>query len=426
MMAEKKTTESEGEADGEAKMTEAKKSETKDHGVKIVEAIYNNLFGLNSSGTDTLSTPDENRKKSCFQDGAFLFADENGSLFNYLLYLDRNGKENINAENITTIKGSKRFIFWRARLTHLMSKCGYRNMSVLVNNLRILKRRARERGITTDYSSRIVYHNSGNDSETFVQITGTGSPGDHSRVCQYERKIGPSININCGYEYIPKPKGVMKFYSYTILIYTGRAAVTNINPKNVKFKQRFTYVKLESSGVYQNPLEHARRVAEKKLGEKNHKAVPGENKTYDSETLKSKRGNKILCVMKGQGGTREAQNICYRAEDVIEKPNSTEYDDWVTAYNPEEKNNPDLQDYKLPDGTNITYKDLRVGAEYFVPQLYTNAVLNNLDSNEDGYRTVVIGGKRYRKTRKRRKKKRKRKTKKKRKRKKRKTRRRRS
>ena len=76
--------------------------------------------------------------------------------------------------------------------------------------------------------------------------------------------------------------------------------------------------------------------------------MPGENKTYDSETLKSKRGNKILCVMKGQGGTREAQNICYRAEDVIEKPNSTEYDDWVTAYNPEEKNNPDLQDYKLP------------------------------------------------------------------------------
>ena len=326
MMAEKKTTESEGEADGEAKMAEAKKSETKDHGVKIVEAIYNNLFGLNSSGTDTLSTPDENRKKSCFQDGAFLFADENGSLFNYLLYLDRNGKENINAENITTIKGSKRFIFWRARLTHLMSKCGYRNMSVLVNNLRILKRRARERGITTDYSSRIVYHNSGNDSETFVQITGTGSPGDHSRVCQYERNIEPSINIDCGYQYVRKAKGVMKFYSYTILIYTGRASARIINPGNVKFKQRFTYVKLESEGVYQNPARHLMRAAEKKLGGKYHKAVPGEKTTaYNSATLKSSTG-KMLCTMKGPGvGT--AQNICYRAEDDVEKPNLTEYDE---------------------------------------------------------------------------------------------------
>ena len=418
-MAEQKTT----EPKGEAKVTEQEKSETKDHGVKIVETIYNTLFGLNSSGTDTLSTPHENRKKSCFQDGAFLFADENGSLFNYLLYLDRNGEENINAKNITTIKGRERFLQRRKRLTHLMSKCGYKNSSVLVDNLRILKSIALEQGVHADYSSRIVYHNSGNDSETFVQITGTGSPGDHSRVCQYERNIEPSINIDCGYQYVRKGKGVMKFYSYTILIYTGRASARIINPGNVKFKQRFTYVKLESEGVYQNPARHLMRAAEKKLGGKYHKAVPGEKTiAYNSATLKSSTG-KMLCTMKGQGvGT--AQNICYRAEDDVEKPNLTEYDEWITAYNPEEKNNPKLQDYELPDGNNITYQNLRVGAEYFVPQLYTNAVLNNLDSNEDGYRTVVVGGKRYRKTRKRRKKKRK--TKKKRKRKKRKTRRRRS
>lgn len=423
-MAEQKPTEPKGEANGEAKVTEQKKSETKDPGVKIVAAIYNTLFGLNLGEPGILSTPDQNRKKGCFQDGAFLFADENGSLFNYLLYLDRNGKKNINTRNITTIKGSKRLFRTRTRLTHLMSKCGYKNQSVLVNNLRILKHRVREPGAPTDYSSRIVYHNSDNDPETFIQITGTGSPGDHSHVCQYERNIEPSININCGYQYIPKTKGVMKFYSYTILIYTGRAAVTNVKPQNVKFKQRFTYVKLESIGVYQNPLGHIKRTAEKKLGEKYHKAVPGEKTiSYESETLKSSRGNKMLCVMKGPG-IREAQNICYRAEDVVKKPNPTEYDDWITTYNPEEKNKPELQDYKLDDGTNITYKDLRVGAEYFVPQLNTIMVLNYLDGNEGGYRTVVIGGKRYRKTRKRRKKKRKRKTKKKRKRKKRKTRRR--
>jgi len=355
-MAEQKTTEPKGEANGEAKVTEQEKSETKDHGVRIVEAIYDALFGLNSSGTDTLSTPDENRKKGCFQDGAFLFADENGRLFNYLLYLDRNGKENINAENITTIKGSKRLLMRRRqRLTHLMSKCGYKNSSVLVNNLRILKSIVPQQGLHTDYSSRIVYHNSGNDSETFVQITGTGSPGDHSRVCQYERNIEPSINIDCGYQYVRKAKGVMKFYSYTILIYTGRASARIINPRNVKFKQRFTYVKLESEGVYQNPARHLMRAAEKKLGGKYHKAVPGEKTiAYNSATLKSSTG-KMLCTMKGPGvGT--AQNICYRAEDDVKKPIPTEYDEWITAYNPEEKNNPNLQDYKLPDGNNITYQ----------------------------------------------------------------------
>ena len=195
------------ETKGETKGTEEEKSELKNPGVKIVEAIYTTLFDLQQdSGTVVYKSLDE-RKKSCFQDGAFLFADAGGELFNYLLYLDRGDGQ---FEDITPIKGSKRFFFQRrARLTHLMSKCGYKNPTVLVDNLRILKRRAREQGVHTDYSSRIVYHNSDNDSETFVQITGTGSPGDHSRVCQYERNIEPSINTNLyrssiGKNYKPK------------------------------------------------------------------------------------------------------------------------------------------------------------------------------------------------------------------------------
>jgi len=114
-----------------------------DPGVRIIKAIYNILFGLNSEeakgGDVELKTnTDEERKKSCFQDGAFLFADENGKLFNYLLYLDRDGRRQINTENITTIKGRTRFLRRRARLTHLMSKCGYKNNEVLFNNLRRL------------------------------------------------------------------------------------------------------------------------------------------------------------------------------------------------------------------------------------------------------------------------------------------------
>jgi hypothetical protein len=58
----------------ETKETEEVKSESKNPGVTIVEAIYDILFDL-QGGNDNKVVVVNKRKKSCFQDGAFLFAD---------------------------------------------------------------------------------------------------------------------------------------------------------------------------------------------------------------------------------------------------------------------------------------------------------------------------------------------------------------
>ena len=91
-----------------------------------------------------------------------------------------------------------------------MSKCGYKNNEVLFDNLRRLLPLVIERGDRSDYNIRTVFHNSGADTEFNVQLTSTGSPGNHSRVCQYEREINPQITLDCGWQYDTKPKGVMK------------------------------------------------------------------------------------------------------------------------------------------------------------------------------------------------------------------------
>jgi hypothetical protein len=115
-----------------------------------------------------------------------------------------------------------------------MSQCSLKNNHVLASNLRhLLDEKVPVAGVHADYSSRIVYHNSGTNGIS-VQITDEGGAGNHSNVCQYERNIEPSINIDCGFTYIPKKKGVMKFYSYTVLIYTGRAAAENIEQENIQ------------------------------------------------------------------------------------------------------------------------------------------------------------------------------------------------
>ena len=356
----------------------------------IIQTIYKKLFSTRTEEGKTTKSPvtlKVSNIQSCFEDGAFLFEDNDGALFNILAYGDVENKQGLDRA-----KPSGRNILsgetFSTPLTHLMPYLApFKNE----NKLQVLLQKKIKPGTRVEKITFTFHNLSGREPELTL-LTQTTIPEKHwLKVKQYEREIGnPKIKIDCGYDNGETTKGVIKFYSYSINEHYSRFG--SEQAKTVT--KRFTYVKLESKSMkdLSGKAHHAAQNLKKKFPKT--KSTKGENQ---NSLISPTSTSLVGCYQK------QDKNTCYRAEDVVDRPDDDEYADWVKTYNPGE------EDY---------YKDYRVGAEYFVPQETTAAIVEHITRSDlrsfsriinpdvmprESLRTKRVGGKR--KTRKRRKKK---------------------
>lgn len=356
---------------------------------------------------------------TCFQDGSFLFRDDNLKLFNILMsYVGPGATSYPKSDDVHVIKPLGQTA---GPLTHLMFWLRNKKNGVLLERMKLLLDPAgtsrTKSGVTntlhperegiwnnSPQQVEIIFH--GPDDRHTMTITSTSSLPDLKKyiatsVRQYERIITPDYNIDCTPMYSKsKQKGVIKFYSYTIRLI--------LNTRNSSYLT-YTFVKFESKAVRDAPIQHAKRSAETLASKYAPAVISGKNgkrpnkNRIDSDTvnqytrLQNTPVDGVPCYVKDS-----KPRICYRAEDVGPRPDDSEYDEWKEAYNPNE---------------DTEYKFLRIGQEYYVSQSQTDQIVRNIrdvtvrksgrkkKQLQPGYGYKMTGGRKKRKTRKRRKKK---------------------
>ena len=356
---------------------------------------------------------------TCFQDGSFLFRDDNHKLFNILMsYVGPGATSYPKSDDVHVIKPLGQTA---GPLTHLMFWLRNKKNGVLLERMKLLLDPAgtsrTKSGVTntlhperegiwnnSPQQVEIIFH--GPDDRHTMTITSTSSLPDLKKyiatsVRQYERIITPDYNIDCTPMYSKsKQKGVIKFYSYTIRLI--------LNTRNSSYLT-YTFVKFESKAVRDAPVQHAKRSAETLASKYAPAVISGKNgkrpnkNRIDSDTvnqytrLQNTPVDGVPCYVKDS-----KPDICYRAEDVGPRPEDSNYNEWKEAYNPKEDKE---------------YKFLRIGQEYYVSQSQTNQIIKNIigatvrkskrtpKSFDPVNSYKMRGGGKRRKTRKRRKKK---------------------
>ena len=389
---------------GEKKVSNYSSSEP-NIGWIIGDQIYKTLFKENDY--------------TCFQDGSFLFRDDDHALFNILMkYMGRGEMAYPKSEDVHVIEPLGNKI---GPLTHLMFWLKNEKNGILLDRLKSLfdlagTARKKSRVNNTLYPEResiwsqspqqveILFHNP-EDSHT-ITITSSKRLSDLKKniannVRQYERIVNPYYNIDCSPMYSKsKQKGVIKFYSYTIQLFFDSRNISDLT---------YTFVKFESEAVRNAPIRHAKRSAETLASKLVPAVISGKNGKRPNKNrvnstivnqytrLQNTPVDDVPCYVKDSKPL-----ICYRAEDVGPRPLDSQYDEWKQAYNPNE---------------DTEYKFLRIGQEYYVSQSQTNKIIRNIKSatvrksdresiqTRPGYAYKMRGGRKKRKTRKRMKKK---------------------
>lgn len=337
-------------------------------GHECVEAIYQTLFPeiLNNGGLTEL---EQMEKSICFENGAFVFEDNNLSLFKILI--GDKGTDTNTDEEYGILKGRKLSrVTSRKPLTHLIPQ--------------ILK----DKQGTVKYGWRkITYIFYGpNDEKTEVYVA-----SNLGNIVQYEREVDPPIKFLCNPQcrradplppqchHLPQKKhgkGVIKFYSYSIRYTTPQVPTMEVGP--------YTYLKLESfpASPELDPFG---------MGAKRHR------KRW-MEKMFSREGKDAKAKMKqGECFKKKSKVYCYRAEDRGYVTNNEINQTKLTKYNNERNF---LNDKRLSEsdkdairkytaayvehhGTQRYIYKLRTGQELFVPQQLTNNIVRKLRHSDD-------------------------------------------
>ena len=316
-------------------------------------------------------------KSICFENGAFVFEDNNLSLFKILI--GDKGTDTNTDEEYGILKGLK--LFPRASrkpLTHLIPQ--------------ILK----DKQGTVKYGwGKITYIFYGpNDEKTEVYVA-----SNLGNIVQYERDVYPKIKFLCNPQCrraVPLPpqcrdlpqkkqgKGVIKFYSYSIRYTTPQVPPMEVGP--------YTYLKLESfpASPELDPFGVGAKQHRKRWGEK---IFSRERKDAKAAMIKGE------CFKK-----KKSQAYCYRAEDRGYVTNNEINQTKLTKYNNER--NFLSQDGLNRDASNAIIKythdsiihhgarryiyKLRTGQELFVPQQLTNDIVQKLRVSDDIYNVHMV------------------------------------
>ena len=340
-------------------------------GHECVEAIYQILFPdiLEDGGLDTAT---KMQTSNCFENGAFVFEDNDQSLFKILIGDNGTGTRTDNEYGKLEGRKTTRFSS-RKTLTHLIPA--------------FLKKQ----GSKKDWNNITFIFYGPNGTTTEVP------PAPLGNIVQYEREVAPAIKFLCNpqcrrdplpychelnIQHKPHGKGVMKFYSYSIHYrVSGRQAPHKVGP--------YTYVKLESLPV-------SPQLDIFKQGAQRHKS-----RTIQ-KTLTRRRQNKaaVAALMRGHCLKVANSGYCYRAEDLgyIKAGRSWPRDSYNNAHNSFQNLSPDsittIKNYTnskvwFADKNRDIYK-LRTGHELFVPQEMTARIIQQL--RENAARAVVGGG----------------------------------
>jgi len=343
---------------------------TPNFGHECVEAIYQTLFPdiIKNGG---LIKQDQREKSICFENGAFVFEDNNLSLFKILI--GDKGTDTNTDEEYGILKGLKLFPrASRKHLTHLIPQ--------------ILKNK---QGTVKDGWGKITYIFYGpNDEKTEVYVA-----SNLGNIVQYERDVYPKIKFLCNPQcrrpaplppychHIPQKKhgkGVIKFYSYSIRYTTPQVPPMEVGP--------YTYLKLESfpASPELDPFG---------VGAKQH------GKRWREKIFSRGRKDAKAAMIKGECFKKKSQAYCYRAEDRGYVTNNEINQTKLTKYNNER--NFLSQDGLSRDASNAIIKytaayvehhgtqryiyKLRTGQELFVPQQLTTYIVRELMHSYDIY-----------------------------------------
>jgi len=337
-------------------------------GHECVEAIYQTLFPeiLNNGGLTEL---EQMEKSICFENGAFVFEDNNLSLFKILI--GDKGTDTNTDEEYGILKGRKLSrVTSRKPLTHLIPQ--------------ILK----DKQGTVKYGWRkityIFYGPNGEKTEVYVA-------SNLGNIVQYERRVDPPIKFLCNPQcrratplpshchHIPQKehgKSVIKFYSYSIRYTTPQVPPMEVGP--------YTYLKLESfpASPELDPFG---------MGAKRHR------KRW-MEKMFSREGKDAKAKMKqGECFKKKSKVYCYRAEDRGYVTNNEINQTKLTKYNNErnflsqdrlsESDKDAIRKYThdsiIHHGIRRNIYKLRTGQELFVPQQLTNDIVRKLRHSDD-------------------------------------------
>ena len=322
----------------------------RNRGSKFMHALYGILFPEIFNG-DGLNTIEKINSSQCFEHGAFVLKDAEHELFNYLYG---------NKEEITILRGSI-----IKSLTHLIP-------SKLTNQTKAFEE--------WDHVDFIFFTPSNPNGIIIISATAPR----WGQVVQYELPINPPVKYICNPQCegrgldMPSycqtlsigkkkyPKGIIKFYNFTIRYRKGKTPPLIDGP--------YTYVKFESlsasTGV--GSIRHISR-----------RSLLSITKRTDQRIAEAARKSSD-CFKKPNSA------YCYRAEDYgyVAQENVTTPDTYNKHHNsfPHLENSEDaINQYNSPIH-HISRKriyQLRIGHELFIPQIITNSILTDLIPQTD-------------------------------------------
>lgn len=368
---------------------------------QFVKHMYQTLFPyINARRTEL----DPILLNNCFENGAFVFKDKNCELFNYLAATGRQP-----ADPIGTLYAK----------THLIPRQLFK------------KQKRRRRQIRGHYGTiNFIFHQPGGEEvEVDMKHTWYGSHFSSPRIVQFERMITPKIAYLCNPEcetatrrvavgtdeehgpVLPltyckdvgkKPKGVMKFYCYS-LEYVANGTFNNpTNPevRNIFRDGPFTYIKLES-GPKSLQLLRLLRPTSAAASVKRHgmRNVEKWRTRRADETKVRSEFNNAKCWRQD-----EHPRYCYRAEDygwrapmIKNTEEQGKLNAWDRHFNQfeglvlTEDARDEIKNYSSGKGrprdargSSLDKFKLRAGLELYVPQQLTDAVLEGVHRRDEG------------------------------------------
>jgi hypothetical protein len=333
-------------------------------GHECVETIYQTLFpGIQENGG--LDTDEKMHASNCFENGAFVFEDNEQSLFKILIGDNDTGTRTDNEYGKLEGRKTTRFSS-RKTLTHLIPE--------------LLKKQGSKRGWV---NIEFIFYGPNGETTTLSRANNFGN------IKQYERGIYPPIAFICNpqcrvlkspiycsqIQQKPYGKGVIKFYSYSIrYVVSGRRASYTTGP--------YTYVKLES-------LPASPELDILKQGAARHRG-----RLWDKASNKRGEDKASVEAMK-LGDCLRVRNskYCYRAEDRGSLFKNISTKQRIKAFklynknhnyfsNMSETSSNAIRNYTRTDieflgGTREIYP-LRTGQELFVPQEMTTRIIQQL------------------------------------------------
>ena len=252
-------------------------------------------------------------------------------------------------------------------------------------------------------SALIQFHNPGERDNAYVTLQIGSEEGttnafqmtENSKVKMFEREFENNkyvldIRDSTGSKmnYIQKSKGVIKFYSFSIIYKNGTRTLEN---------KRYTFVKFESGGVGKNLRRHIVQNLKKKLGNQNIESFPDGYAAKQGAACTTKpvtnAEKQVTTTRQGRKYTRLTSNSnsnnnysvsqyspCYRCEDICPRPDDSVYDIWKGVYNKDEDE---------------AYKTYRTGQEFFVSTALRDSIIRNVRRRRGARRSIQNGNNFY-------------------------------